>query len=118
MDILIAKKASILGMDVVEVNRELKVHDIVKVEKGIEVESEPTLVSFGKGRGGHPLDRKTNEVVELVHVVANELEVAKLKLDNKNKDKECLCTKMEHINVVHESMTSMKEEKEKKLQDL
>jgi len=53
-----------------------------------------------------------------VHVVANELEVAKLKLDNKNKDKEHLCTKMEHINVVHESMTSMKEEKEKKLQDL
>jgi hypothetical protein len=64
------------------------------------------------------LDRKTNEVVELVHVVANELEVAKLKLDNKNKDNERLCTKMEHINVVHESMTSMKEEKEKKLQDL
>jgi polynucleotide 5'-kinase involved in rRNA processing len=64
------------------------------------------------------LDRKTNEVVELVHVVANELEVAKLKLDNKNKDNERLCTKMEHINVVHESMTSMKEEKEKKLQAL
>ncbi len=64
------------------------------------------------------MDRKTNEVVELVHVVANELEVAKLKLDNKNKDNERLCTKMEHINVVHESMTSMKEEKEKKLQDL
>ncbi len=53
-----------------------------------------------------------------MHVVANELEVAKLKLDNKNKDNERLCTKMEHINVVHESMTSMKEEKEKKLQDL
>jgi hypothetical protein len=51
-----------------------------------------------------------------VHVVANELAVAKLELDNKNK--EHLCTKMEHINVVHESMTSMKEEKEKKLQDL
>jgi hypothetical protein len=64
------------------------------------------------------LDRKTNEVVELVHAVANELEVAKLELDNKNKNKEHLCTKMEHINVVHESMTSLKEEKEKKLQDL
>ncbi len=48
MDILIVKKASILGMDVVEVNRELKVHDIVKVEKGIKIESELTLVSFGK----------------------------------------------------------------------
>jgi hypothetical protein len=64
------------------------------------------------------LDRKTNEVVELVHVVANELEVAKLELYNNNKEKEHLCTKMEHINVVHESMTSMKEKKEKKLQDL
>lgn len=37
-----------MGMDVVEVNRELKVHDIVKVEKGIKIESELTLVSFGK----------------------------------------------------------------------
>lgn len=107
-----------MGMDVVEVNRELKVHDIVKVEKGIKVESEPMLVSFGKVGGDHPLDRKTNEVVELVHVVANELKVAKLELDNKNKDKEHLCTKMEHNNVVHESMTSMKEKKEKELQDL
>ncbi len=43
-------------MDVVEVNREFKVHDIVKVEKGIKVESEPTLVSFGKVGGDHPLD--------------------------------------------------------------
>jgi hypothetical protein len=48
LDILIVKKASILGMDVVEVNKELKIHDIVKVEKGIKEESEPTLVSFGK----------------------------------------------------------------------
>jgi len=56
LDILIAKKISILGMDVVEVNREFKAHDIVKVEKGIKVESEPTLVSFGKVGGDHPLD--------------------------------------------------------------
>ncbi len=51
MDILIAKKTSILGMDVVEISRELKVHDIVKVEKGIKVENEPMLVSFGKVMG-------------------------------------------------------------------
>ncbi len=52
---------------------------------------------------------------DLVYVVGNELEVAKLEVDNINKAKECLCNKMEHVKVVHESMTSMKEEKEKKL---
>jgi predicted Ser/Thr protein kinase len=57
-------------------------------------------------------------VVDLVYVVGNELEVAKLEVDNINKAKECLCNKMEHVKVVHESMTSMKEEKEKKLQAL
>jgi hypothetical protein len=36
-------------------------------------------------------------------------------LDNVSKDKECLCTKMEHVKVVHESMTPVMEEEEKKL---
>jgi hypothetical protein len=57
-------------------------------------------------------------VVDLVYFVGNELEVAKLEVDNINKANECLCNKMEHVKVVHESMTSMKEEKEKKLQAL
>jgi hypothetical protein len=35
-------------MDVVEVKRELKVINNVKVEKGIKAESEPLLVSIGK----------------------------------------------------------------------
>jgi hypothetical protein len=43
------------------------------------------------------------------------MEIAKLELDNVNKDKECLCTKMEHVKVVNQSMTSMMEKKEKKL---
>ncbi|CAK9189580.1 unnamed protein product [Sphagnum troendelagicum] len=117
LDTLIAKKASILGMDVVEVYRELKVHGIVKVEKGIKAECEPTPIGFGKVGEINPWIEKKNEVVELVQV-ANELEVAKLELDSKNKDKECFRIKMEHINGVHESMTSMKEKEEKKLQDL
>jgi hypothetical protein len=57
-------------------------------------------------------------VAELLCVVGNELEVVKLELDNVNKDKEQLCTKLEHIKVVHESMTSMKEEEERKLKAL
>ncbi len=51
----------------------------------------------------------------MLHVVGNEMQVAILKLNNVNKYKEHLCTKMEHVKVVHESMTSMMEEKEEKL---
>lgn len=57
-------------------------------------------------------------MTELLHVVGNELEAIKLELDNINKDKKQLCTKLEHIKVVHESMTSMKEEEERKLEAL
>jgi hypothetical protein len=51
-------------------------------------------------------------------VVGNELEATKLKLDNVNKDEEQLCIKLKHLKVVHESMTSMKEEEERKLEPL
>jgi hypothetical protein len=43
------------------------------------------------------------------------MEVVRLELDNVNKDKEHLCTKMGHVKVMNESMTSMMEEEEKKL---
>jgi hypothetical protein len=57
---------------------------------------------------------KNLEVVDLLYVVGNEMEVVRLELDSVNKDKECLCTKTKHVKVVHESMASMMEEKEKK----
>jgi hypothetical protein len=57
-------------------------------------------------------------VAELLYVVGNEMEATRLELDNVNKEKEHLCTKMEHVKVVHESMISMMEEEEKKLQAL
>jgi hypothetical protein len=57
-------------------------------------------------------------VAELLYVVGNEMEATRLELNNVNKEKEHLCTKMEHVKVVHESMISMMEEKEKKLQAL
>ncbi len=57
-------------------------------------------------------------MAELLYVVGNEMEATRLELDNVNKEKEHLCTKMEHVKVVHESMISMMEEEEKKLQAL
>jgi len=54
-------------------------------------------------------------VVDLVYVVGNELEATKSKLDSMNKEKESLCTKMEHVKVLHESMTTMKQEEKKQL---
>ncbi len=59
--------------------------------------------------------RKKMEVADLLYVVGNEMEVVRLELDNVNKDKEHLCIKMEHVKAVNESMTSMMEEEEKKL---
>jgi hypothetical protein len=53
------------------------------------------------------------EVADLLYVVGNEMEVVRLEPDNKGK--EHLCIKMEHVKVVNESMTSMMEEEEKKL---
>jgi hypothetical protein len=61
------------------------------------------------------IQKKKIEVANMLHVVGNEMQVAILKLNNVNKYKEHLCTKMEHVKVVHESMTSMMEEKEEKL---
>jgi hypothetical protein len=113
------KKASLLGTNVVEVKRDLKVFDIVKTYKCIKVESELVFASIGNVGEINPwIQKKRNEVVDLVYVVGNELEVVRLKVDNINKVKECLCNKMEHVKVVHKSMTSMKEKKEKKLQAL
>ncbi len=90
--------------------------DNVKIDKCIEVESELIFASIGNVGEINPwIQEKRNEVVDLVYVVGNELEVARLEVDNINKVKECLCNKMEHVKVVHESMTSMKEKKEKKL---
>ncbi len=54
-------------------------------------------------------------MAHLLYVVGNEMEVARLDIDTMNKDKEGLCIKMEHIKVVHESVTTMKEEEAKKL---
>jgi hypothetical protein len=54
-------------------------------------------------------------VAHLLYVVGNEMEATKLDIDSMNKDKEGLCIKMEHIKVVHESMTTIKEEEAKKL---
>jgi hypothetical protein len=55
------------------------------------------------------------EATDLLYVIENEMEAVRLELDNVNKGKEHLCIKMEHVKVVHESMTSMMEEEEKKL---
>ncbi len=59
--------------------------------------------------------KKKMEVANLLYVVGNEMEVARLDIDPMNKDKEGLCIKMEHIKVVHESVTTMKEGEAKKL---
>jgi hypothetical protein len=48
LDTLITKKALLLGMDVGDVKKELKVVEIVKVEKGVKVESELELASTSK----------------------------------------------------------------------
>jgi hypothetical protein len=55
------------------------------------------------------------EATDLLYVIENEMEAVRLELDNVNKDKERLCIKMEHVKVAHESMTSMMEEEENKL---
>jgi hypothetical protein len=57
-------------------------------------------------------------MVDLLYVIGNELEVARLKVDNMNKEKKYICTKMEHVKVVYESMISTKDEKEKNFQVL
>jgi len=44
---LITKKALLLDMDVGDVKKELKVVEIVKVEKGVKAENELELASIG-----------------------------------------------------------------------
>jgi hypothetical protein len=49
LDTLIANEALVFGLNMWEVKKELKVLDIVKVEKGVKVESEPLKpTSIGK----------------------------------------------------------------------
>jgi hypothetical protein len=57
---LITKKAS-PKMDVVEVNKELKVIDNVKAEKGIKEKNEPLPRSIGKVGEISPWIQKKNE---------------------------------------------------------
>jgi hypothetical protein len=86
------------------------------VENDVKSKSELSPTSVGKVGEITPwIQEKKMEVVDLLYVVRNEMEATRLELDNVNKDKECVCTKMEHVKVVHELMTSMMEEKEKKL---
>jgi len=61
------------------------------------------------------IQKNKNEMAHLLYVVGNETKVARLEIDTMNKDKDGLCIKMEYIKVVHESMTTMKEEEAKKL---
>jgi hypothetical protein len=113
---LITKKALLLDMDVGDVKKELKVVEIVKVEKGVKAENELELASIGKvGEISPWIHKKKSEVAKLLYVVGSEIEATRLEFNSVHKEKEHLWTKMEHVKVVHESMTSMMEKEEKKL---
>jgi hypothetical protein len=56
-------------------------------------------------------------MADLLYVIGNELEVARLEVIHEQ-GKKNLCTKMEHVKVVYEYVTSMKDEKEKNFQVL
>lgn len=115
MDTLITKKALLLGTDVGDV-KELKVVEIVKVEKGVKAKSELGLASIDKVREISPwIRKKKSEMAKLLYFVGNEMVATRLEFDNVHKEKERLCTKMEHVKVMHELITSMMKEKEKKL---
>jgi hypothetical protein len=113
---LITKKALLLDMYVGDVKKELKVVEIVKVEKGVKAENELELASIGKvGEISPWIHKKKSEMAKLLYVVGSEMEATRLELNSVHKEKEHLWTKMEHVKVVHESMTSMMEKEEKKL---
>jgi hypothetical protein len=57
---LITKNASLLGTDVVEVKKELKVVNIVKLEKDVKSKSELRPTSFGKVAKTSPWIPKKN----------------------------------------------------------
>jgi hypothetical protein len=70
LDTLITKKASLLGTDVIQLKKELKVVDIVKVEKDVKSKSELKPTSVGKVEEISPwIQKKKMEVADLLYVV-------------------------------------------------
>jgi hypothetical protein len=60
LDTSTIKKASLLGTNVVQVKKELKVVDIVKVEKDVKSKSELRPTSVGKVKKINPWIQKNN----------------------------------------------------------
>jgi hypothetical protein len=59
---------------------------------------------------------KKNEVANLLNVVGFELEVAMVEIVNMNKDILCVAFEVEQVKVVLDTMMTMKDEYEKKLE--
>jgi hypothetical protein len=110
VDTLAAKKAMMLCQTIIQVKKDLKLVDIVKLEKGVKAKIE-VLPLLDKVTKINPwMMKKKNDMANLLSVVGFELEAVKAKIMSMNKDILHVASKVEQIRVVLDTMMTMKDE--------
>lgn len=108
VDTLVAKKAMMLCQTIPQVKKDLKLVDIVKLEKGVKAKIE--VLALDKVTKISLWTMKKNEVANLLNVVGFELEAAMAEIVNMNKDILCVASNVEQVKVVLDTMMTMKDE--------
>jgi hypothetical protein len=93
----------------------LKANYIVKLEKGVKAKIELLPLLDKVTKINLWMMMKKNEVFDLFNVVGFELEAAKVEFVNMNKNILHVASKVKQVRVVFDTMTTMKNEQEKKL---
>ncbi len=108
VDTLVANKAMMLCQTIPQVKKDLKLVDIVKLEKGVKAKIE--VLALDKVTKISLWTMKKNEVANLLSVVGFELEADMAEIVNMNKDILCVASKVEQVKVVLDTMMTMKDE--------